>query len=66
MSFLARLVSGNSRNLEKFELGALSSSATPKEIVYFLPAIKIILQFWSINILLIHVAVNKICMFLEQ
>jgi len=23
-------------------------------------------QFWSINILIIHVAVNQICMFLEQ
>ena len=31
-----------------------------------LPAIKIILQFWSINILIIHVAVNTISMFLEQ
>ena len=30
MSFLGRLVSGNSRNLEKFELGALSP-ATSKE-----------------------------------
>jgi len=31
MSFLAPLVSDNSRSLEKFRLGALSSPATPKE-----------------------------------
>jgi len=31
MSFLARFVSANSRSLEKFELMALSSSATSKE-----------------------------------
>jgi len=30
MSFLAPLVSDNSKSLEKFELGALSSTATPK------------------------------------
>jgi len=31
MSYLARLVSDNSRSLEKFELGALSSPTTLKE-----------------------------------
>jgi len=31
MIFLARLVSDNSKSLKKFELGALSSPATPKE-----------------------------------
>ena len=31
MSFIARLISDNSRSLEKFELGAPSSPATPKE-----------------------------------
>jgi len=31
MSFLARLVSGNSRSLKNFQLGALFSPATPKE-----------------------------------